>query len=46
MTDRQIMDYAEEWDIYIKDDSGKWVDEGFESLYEKIEENLDDFMGE
>ena len=46
MTDREIMDYAEEWDIYIKDDSGKWVDEGFEALYEKIEENLDDFMGE
>ena len=46
MTDREIMEYAEEWDIYIKDDNGKWVDEGVEALYEKIEENLDDFMGE
>jgi len=44
MTDREIMDYAEEWDIYIKDDGGKWVDAAFEDFLEKIEENLDAFM--
>ena len=44
MSDRDIMYFAEEWDIYIKDDNGKWVDAAFEDFLEKIEENIDDFM--
>ena len=44
MSDADILYFAEEWDIYIKDDKGKWVDEAFEDFLEKIEENLDDFM--
>jgi hypothetical protein len=43
MSDKDLMEYAEDWDIYIKDDSGKWVDDGLEALYEKIEQNLDTF---
>ncbi len=44
LSNLDVMYFAEEWDIYIKDDKGEWVDEGFESLLVKIEENLDTFI--
>ena len=44
LSNLDVMYFAEEWDIYIKDDKGEWVDEGFENLLLKIEENLDTFI--
>ena len=46
LSNLDVMYFAQEWDIYIKDDKGEWVDEGFESLLVKIEENLDTFIAD
>jgi len=43
MTDKELLEYAADWEIYVKEDNGKWINEGLEELYEKIEENLEDF---
>jgi len=44
MSDRELVEYATDWDIYIRDDKGKWLNDGLEELYEKIEENINDFV--
>lgn len=43
MTDKELLEYAADWEIYVKEDNGKWINDGLEELYEKIEENLEDF---
>lgn len=43
MTDKELMEYAEEWDIYVMDNDGEWINDGLEELYKKIEDNIDDF---
>jgi len=43
MTDKELLEYAADWEIYVKEDNGKWLNDGLEELYEKIEENLEDF---
>jgi len=43
MSDRELVEYATDWDIYIRNDKGKWLNDGLEELYEKIEENINDF---
>ena len=43
MTDKELLEYAADWEIYVKEENGKWINDGLEELYEKIEENLEDF---
>lgn len=44
MSDKELVEYAEDWEIYIKDEKGKWLNDGLEELYQRIDENINDFM--
>lgn len=43
MTDKELLEYAADWEIYVECNKGNWSDVGLDEVLAKIEENLEDF---
>ena len=43
MTDKDLLDYASDWEIYVECNKGNWSDVGLDEVLAKIEENIEDF---
>jgi len=43
MTDKELLEYAADWEIYVECNKGHWSDIGLDEVLAKIEENMEDF---